>query len=105
MDKRVAHRRTAARDDQRGDQRRLEGEAPGNTVRPPRPDAGLECHPMEQPARNALWLKRMGIDTHEEPIVYMRADCHVCRSLGYIPTFSHVSINARLTSAGRSIVR
>ena len=59
---------------------------------------------MEQLARNALRLERMGNDTHEEPIVYMRADCHVCRSLGYIPTFSHVSINAFLTSAGRPIV-
>ena len=35
---------------------------------------------MEPVAGNTLLLKRMGIDTHEEPIVYMRADCHVCRS-------------------------
>ena len=28
-------------------------------------------------------LKRMGIDTHQEPIVYMQADCHVCRSEGF----------------------
>jgi thymidine phosphorylase len=34
-------------------------------------------------AGNTLLLKRMGIDTHEEPIVYMRADCHVCRSEGF----------------------
>jgi thymidine phosphorylase len=32
---------------------------------------------------NSLRLKRMGIDTHEEPVVYMRADCHVCRSEGF----------------------
>jgi thymidine phosphorylase len=32
---------------------------------------------------NTLLLKRMGIDTHEEPIIYMRADCHVCRSEGF----------------------
>jgi thymidine phosphorylase len=32
---------------------------------------------------NNVLLKRMGIDTHEEPIVYMRADCHVCRSEGF----------------------
>jgi len=38
---------------------------------------------MELPARNHLLLKRMGIDTHEEPIVYMGADCHVCRSEGF----------------------
>jgi len=28
-------------------------------------------------------LKRMGIDTYQEPIVYMRADCHVCRAEGF----------------------
>lgn len=30
-----------------------------------------------------LHLVRLGIDTHQEPIVYMRADCHVCRSEGF----------------------
>lgn len=38
---------------------------------------------MEHTADNSLLLKRMGIDTHEEPVVYMRADCHVCRSEGF----------------------
>jgi len=38
---------------------------------------------MEPLAGNTLFLKRMGIDTHDEPIVYMRADCHVCRSEGF----------------------
>jgi len=38
---------------------------------------------MQALAGNTLLLKRMGIDTHEEPIVYMRADCHVCRSEGF----------------------
>jgi thymidine phosphorylase len=27
-----------------------------------------------------LVLVAMGIDTHQEPVVYMRRDCHVCRS-------------------------
>lgn len=31
----------------------------------------------------------MGIDTHHEPVVYMRQDCHICRSEGF-------SSNARL---------
>lgn len=30
-----------------------------------------------------LHLVRLGIDTHQEPVVYMRADCHVCRSEGF----------------------
>ena len=32
---------------------------------------------------HSLLLKRIGIDTYQEPIVYMRADCHVCRSEGF----------------------
>jgi thymidine phosphorylase len=38
---------------------------------------------MEHASRSSLMLKRMGIDTHQEPIVYMRADCHVCRAEGF----------------------
>jgi len=34
-------------------------------------------------ADHALRLVRLGIDTHQEPVVYMRADCHVCRSEGF----------------------
>lgn len=34
-------------------------------------------------AEHALRLVRLGIDTHQEPIVYMPADCHVCRSEGF----------------------
>lgn len=32
---------------------------------------------------NYLLLTRAGIDTHQEPVVYMRNDCHVCRSEGF----------------------
>jgi thymidine phosphorylase len=32
---------------------------------------------------NALRVRRMGIDTYQEPVVYMRADCHICRSEGF----------------------
>src|SRR5690349_11041158 len=38
---------------------------------------------MEPLNGNTVRLKRIGIDTHEEPIVYLRADCHVCRSEGF----------------------
>jgi thymidine phosphorylase len=30
-----------------------------------------------------LVLRRLGIDTYQEHIVYMRSDCHVCRSEGF----------------------
>ncbi|MFV8783293.1 thymidine phosphorylase family protein [Microbulbifer sp. SA54] len=48
----------------------------------------------------ALSLKayRMGIDTHEEPLVYMRKDCAICRAEGY-------TANARLqVSAGERVL-
>lgn len=32
---------------------------------------------------NFLSLHRMHIDTHQESVVYMRKDCHVCRSEGF----------------------
>lgn len=32
---------------------------------------------------NHLLLRRIGIDTYMDPVVYMRADCHVCRSEGF----------------------
>lgn len=32
---------------------------------------------------NYLLLTRAGIDTHQEPVVYMRHDCHVCRAEGF----------------------
>lgn len=33
--------------------------------------------------KHFLYLTRLGIDTHQEPVVYMREDCHVCRSEGF----------------------
>lgn len=33
--------------------------------------------------QHQLTLVRLGIDTHQEPVVYMPADCHVCRSEGF----------------------
>lgn len=35
------------------------------------------------PEENFLYLTKAGIDTHQEPVVYMRKDCHVCRSEGF----------------------
>ena len=30
-----------------------------------------------------LTLRRLGIDTYTDPLVYMSADCHVCRAEGF----------------------
>jgi thymidine phosphorylase len=32
---------------------------------------------------HTMTLKRLGIDTYQESTIYMRADCHVCRSEGF----------------------
>jgi len=32
---------------------------------------------------HALRLRRLGIDTYQEPVIYMRSDCHVCRAEGF----------------------
>jgi len=34
-------------------------------------------------ANNSLLVVNLGIDTHQEPVVYLREDCHVCRSEGF----------------------
>lgn len=33
--------------------------------------------------KNRLFLKYLGINTYKEPIVYMRADCFICKSEGF----------------------
>ncbi|HVT62694.1 MAG TPA: thymidine phosphorylase, partial [Legionellaceae bacterium] len=33
--------------------------------------------------KNKLFLKYLGINTHKEPIVYMHADCFICKSEGF----------------------
>jgi len=35
------------------------------------------------PRANVLRLERVGIDTYQEPVIYMRADCAVCRAEGF----------------------
>jgi len=41
------------------------------------------------PEANNLIVVAMGISTHQEPVVYMHKDCHICRSEGF-------STNARV---------
>lgn len=48
---------------------------------------------------NRLHLRRMGIDTYQEPVLYMRRDCHVCMSEGF-EAQSRVEVGLN----GRSIV-
>ncbi len=32
---------------------------------------------------HSLRIRRLGIDTYQEPVIYMRKDCHICRSEGF----------------------
>ncbi|MGM0632859.1 MAG: thymidine phosphorylase, partial [Pseudomonadota bacterium] len=52
-----------------------------------------------------LYLTRLGIDTHQEPVVYMRDDCHVCRSEGFrAQTRVRVSIGKRFIICTLNVV-
>ncbi len=48
---------------------------------------------------HTLRLRRLGIDTHQEAVVYMRADCHICRAEGFR---AHARVG--ISHQGRSIV-
>lgn len=49
--------------------------------------------------KHLLTAKKMGIDTHQEPVVYMRDDCHICRAEGLVAS-SRVAVE----SDGRAII-
>lgn len=34
-------------------------------------------------AAGILRIRRVGIDTYQEPVIYMRSDCHICKSEGF----------------------
>ncbi len=49
--------------------------------------------------RYLLKPHRLGIDTHQELVVYMRGDCHVCRSEGF-----NAQSRIQVTAGGRGIL-
>ncbi|EGG99035.1 Thymidine phosphorylase [gamma proteobacterium IMCC2047] len=46
-----------------------------------------------------LIVTDMGIDTHQEPVVYMRDDCHVCRAEGF-----DASSRVQLKAGGKTLI-
>lgn len=46
-----------------------------------------------------LHLRKLGIDTYQEPVVYMREDSHVCRSEGF-----NAQARVRVSTATKSII-
>ena len=54
---------------------------------------------VKDTATNSLRLKRLGIDTQQEAVIYMRSDCHVCRAEGFA-----AMARVRVTAGDRSII-
>jgi hypothetical protein len=57
----------------------------------------MSRHAHQEP--NVLHLKRLGIDTYREPVIYMTADCPVCRSEGWT-----AESRIQVSHNGRSII-
>ena len=51
------------------------------------------------PTASKLRLRRLGIDTYQEPVLYMHRDCHVCHSEGF-----EAQSRVELALGGRSII-
>ncbi len=57
-------------------------------------------------SEHRLRLVRLGIDTHEESVVFMPADCHVCRSEGFsAQSRVHIESDGGSTIATLNVVR
>src|SRR6266567_4480596 len=59
----------------------------------------VRSHETGPTGPSRLTLTRFGIGTYLEPIVYMRADCHICQSEGF-EARSRVKVSLR----GKDIV-
>ncbi|HSQ82450.1 MAG TPA: thymidine phosphorylase family protein [Casimicrobiaceae bacterium] len=47
----------------------------------PTPHSGAVLHALAP--RNTLALRHLGIHTYREKVLFMRSDCHICRSVGF----------------------
>lgn len=59
----------------------------------------MNNHTPHDHAVNVLQVRRLGIDTYHEPVVFMRSDCPICRSEGF-EAHSRVLVNLR----GKNII-
>jgi thymidine phosphorylase len=60
---------------------------------------GSVDHDTGPTSASRLTLRRLGIDTYREHIVYMRADCHVCQSEGFA-----ARSRVRVSANGKSLL-
>ena len=59
----------------------------------------------ERPEISTLTLRRLGIDTYQEHVVYMRADCHVCRAEGFEARARvHIQLNGKSLLATLNVI-
>ncbi len=49
--------------------------------------------------KSTLYLKKLGINTYKEAVIYMRQDCHICRSEGF-----EVQARVKVTLGKKSII-
>lgn len=61
------------------------------------PESSVRSHSRHE--QHTLRLRRMGIDTYREPVIYMRGDCHVCRAEGF-----EAQTRIQVAAGGRSIL-
>ncbi|WP_233259498.1 thymidine phosphorylase family protein [Ramlibacter sp. WS9] len=60
---------------------------------------------VARPGANSLRLRRLGIDTYQEPVLYMHRDCHVCHSEGFeAQSRVEVALGARTIVATLNVV-
>ena len=52
-----------------------------------------------QAVQNKLKARRLHIDTYQEPVVYMRSDCHICRSEGF-----EAQSRVAVTAGGKELI-
>jgi thymidine phosphorylase len=66
----------------------------------------MTAEPNTTSPRSQLTPRRLGIDTHQEPVVYMRRDCPVCRSEGFeAQSRIEVRIGSRHITATLNVVQ
>ena len=70
------------------------------------PLSGSIGHDAGPTAPSRLTLRRLGIDTYQEHIIYMRADCHICQSEGFaVRSRVRVSANGKSLLATLNVIR
>ncbi len=62
-------------------------------------------YPEHEQRPHTLRLRRLGIDTYQEAVIYMRRDCHVCRAEGFeAQTRIEVNLDGRMLVATLNVV-